>query len=285
MPGKKGNPHIFKGPKQRIDSDSARVSGSPGFRAVPDHESSEKPFSVPNAQELLDKELLVAIYARDMPRFKALLHDGANVNTRLGNEPPLHLASRLGLVDFVKMLLAKGADATAVYGHGITPLHSLFMRFHPAGSERFLRFMFRMSPSKRQDSENRMRILRTLLAYHADPNARDLGGNAPLHYATCYGDLDLVQTLLESRVNPNQKNNLGETPLHFAHYFQIVSEGYLHRKVIDALLGAGADPKIHNAQGCIPECAFGTANRLWSGLKPRDLDTAIGRALDPRRKK
>jgi len=245
-------PNVFKGPKIRIDRES-KVRTSPFLEVEPEPTSARRPVLDPEKQRMLDSELYYAISDYDVPRIKTLVMGGADVNTRCKIIPPLHFASMRGYDDVVSILLDHGADAKATYGGLITALHvvSANGRAYETVFPRFLDWALGVKKkSKREEAESRTRIVRLLLAHGADPNARDGGGNAPLHWAVCYASPDLVDVLLASRADPNLRNRFGETPLHHAHLF---IAPFVGSKIVTRLLMHRADPKIRDLKGRIPE--------------------------------
>jgi ankyrin repeat protein len=83
---------------------------------------------------------------------------------------------------------------------------------------------------------------RLLLEHGADVNARDLGGKPPLHNAAIAGNTEVVKFLLSRRADPAAQDENFDTPLHFALWAKDPSAA-----IIDALLQAGADPKVTNS--------------------------------------
>ena len=59
-------------------------------------------------------------------------------------------------------------------------------------------------------------LVKKLLSYGADVNAKNNDGWTPLHYASRNGHTEIVKLLLEHGVDVNCKNNNGYTPLHLA---------------------------------------------------------------------
>ena len=55
----------------------------------------------------------------------------------------------------------------------------------------------------------------------ADLNAT---GNAPLHSAACYGDVEMVQVLLDLEADVNIRNNGGMSPLNYVPVGPLVME-------------------------------------------------------------
>jgi hypothetical protein len=76
-------------------------------------------------------------------------------------------------------------------------------------------------------------------------DARDDGGNTPLHLASERGDVNMVETLLKCDADPNSKNSRGDTPMHSAVRWD-------HAPVVRALSKWGADERIANDDGKTP---------------------------------
>jgi ankyrin repeat protein len=55
-----------------------------------------------------------------------------------------------------------------------------------------------------------------IIRYMADPNARDIDGTTPLHYAAKNGFGEVVRLLLEQGADARVINHYGETPLRLA---------------------------------------------------------------------
>lgn len=89
-------------------------------------------------------------------------------------------------------------------------------------------------------------IVRMLLAYGADPNARSKNdlANTPIHAAAAGGSksLDALRTLLAHGADVNATQHGGYTALHAA-----AQNG--DRAMVDLLLARGADPSIKSADG------------------------------------
>lgn len=86
---------------------------------------------------------------------------------------------------------------------------------------------------------------KALLYIGANPDTRDIEGNAPLHYATHPEGYGIVRLLVSAGADPNIQNNEGSTPLLIAS--QINMPG-----LVKLLIEAGADANIKNNEGVSP---------------------------------
>lgn len=79
-----------------------------------------------------------------------------------------------------------------------------------------------------------------LLTHGADPNAQDVSGNTPLHYASAYGELMVIRTLLNHGANPVVRNAFSWTPVSYSFSVQVevAFRGWIAE--VERLGGAGA---------------------------------------------
>ena len=187
----------------------------------------------------------------------ALLEAGADVNAKLvpNGRTPLHSAVKMysecndNGVAIVKALLEAGANARARMSDGLTPLHE-------------------MTGSSDCDTSTASEIVAMLVGAGANINAGDMWGNTPLHNAD--ESPQMIPALLNAGADINRKNNNGQTALHRAvmgnerdRLFRSVRhyndpEGEIQAIVSDsaaaamALLVAGADPTVRDANGMTP---------------------------------
>ena len=104
------------------------------------------------------------------------------------DESPLMIAALKGRMDFVKKLIARGAD---VNKPGWTPLHYAATGGH-------------------------LEIMALLLDQNAYIDAASPNGTTPLMMAAEYGSAEAVKLLLDAGADPSLKNQLGLTAIDFA---------------------------------------------------------------------
>ena len=91
----------------------------------------------------------------------------------------------------------------------------------------------------------RQDIARLLLSNGADVNSRSTDGRTPLYTATLWNNTNIVELLLTKGADINAKNEEGRTPLHNA----TIQE---NRHIIELLLANGADVNARNKDGETP---------------------------------
>ena len=124
------------------------------------------------------------------PDVMRCLEKGADIDARgVGEWAPLHFAAGWGTVETMSVLLNAGADVGVRGGkYGNTPLH--FAAFLGCG----------------------VGIVNSLLDAGADIEARDLGGETPLHFAVESGNPETVKALLNAGADREARNTDGMTP-------------------------------------------------------------------------
>lgn len=111
--------------------------------------------------------------------------------------PALTLACFFGAMDAVDLLLRSGADPNipAQNKMRVTALHSAVANRDLAKAER---------------------LVRMLLAHHANPNVKQEGALTPLHHPAALGHKDLARILMEHGADPNAAADNGKTPIYLA---------------------------------------------------------------------
>ena len=142
---------------------------------------------------------------------------------------PLHFAVPLAGLEMVSALLAAGADPEARTVGGATALHLAA-------------------------SQATVPVVSALLSAGADPNASDAEDGLPLHYAARFQEealLRVIMALLRAGADPGSTaqsaDDYGLTPLH-----GVLANPQVTAPVVQALLGAGADPMARTHVGNTP---------------------------------
>jgi ankyrin repeat protein len=113
----------------------------------------------------------------------------------------LHIAAAAHRVEFVGLLLARGADVAAKNRRGAEPLHYA-ADGGPGGA--------RWNPDAQAATISR------LIGAGADPNAVDMGGVTPLHRAVRNRCAAAVRALLDGGADPSRRNGRGSTSMRLA---------------------------------------------------------------------
>jgi ankyrin repeat protein len=164
----------------------------------------------------INGQLVMAARSGQVPRVRALLEQGASVNSRDRNgDSPLNMASAKGNAPMAAALLGAGADPDLANVSGVTPLMGAGL----AANET---------------------IFRALLAAgaHAEPLDR-VRKNA---YAAAAGCTGCIQALIAAGVPLNQKLENDLTLLMWA-------AAYGHEATVRLLLEQGAERKARDARG------------------------------------
>ncbi|XP_063442424.1 ankyrin repeat domain-containing protein 27-like [Mytilus trossulus] len=127
---------------------------------------------------------------------------------------PLHYACKANNFDIVGILLRHKANIKLTDNAGRTPLHVICER---------CKILWSLRPSdypdihvSRSNTESKS-IVKSLIDFDADVNARDKFGESPLHKTCKYEDYELVKMLLSLKQSDiNLQNIWGQTPLHLA---------------------------------------------------------------------
>ena len=182
---------------------------------------------------------LEALYASDTSELKRVLASGQNWKFAPdGARPLLHIATILGAVESVDILLAAGADKTDLHsGATALDLARSLERWDIAalisdGGDSLGSFTL-LSAIEEKDAE----ALKDALSRGADPNLV-VGRVAPLVHAVLLGEDRIIDLLLASGADTNVESIDGTTPLLAA--FLTDNPG-----ATEKLLHLGADPEVN----------------------------------------
>ncbi|CAB1112566.1 unnamed protein product [Ectocarpus sp. CCAP 1310/34] len=214
---------------RRQELKGASSAGTPGQGANDDEESLRSADWATNNQNgkasfLSDEDRAIeAAQGGDLAAMKAFLDGGGDIELRdsLGGMTLLAWASRRGHTELARLLLSRGASATARDGRDRTPLHRACSGCNPD-------------------------VVKALLEAGADPNARDQTWRTPLHRAARWGSPGCSTMLLEAGADIEARDKeLARTPLHFAS-----RSGGLETTLV--LLNNGADLDAKTVAGNTP---------------------------------
>ncbi|XP_063970070.1 ankyrin-1-like isoform X2 [Lytechinus pictus] len=154
-----------------------------------------------------------------------LLTNGAN---QCNEESPLYMASRLGHLDAVKVLISRGISVNVESHGGQIPLHAA-------------------------SATGRIQVVKILIENGSDLNKTDIDGSTPLHAAVQNGHLEVVEYLM--RKGAIDIKNRGMTSLYTA-----AQSGHLD--IVDLFLSNGSDLNEEDDTGCIPLHAAAASGSL-----------------------
>jgi uncharacterized protein len=144
----------------------------------------------------------------NLARIKELLEDNRDLVNTFSEDgfTPLGLAAFFGHLEIVRYLLSINADVNirANNNFRVMPLHSAV-------------------------ASKNYEIVKLLLEYGADPNAKQQQDITPIHQAADNGDLEMIKLLLKHHADKNVRTKSSITPVDFAR-----KKGY--DKVVDFLL-------------------------------------------------
>jgi ankyrin repeat protein len=256
--------------------------------------SCQEEASVDLLVNVLKDEINDAIYNDDLTSIVALVqaHDRAVVNIRCSvpssdlGMTSLHVAVRQGKLEYVKLLVARGALLNACELYGRTPLVlAIYMHYkdeeyssmvaewptvyrsvtvqHTADYFSIADFLLKAGADVNIMSAMygsalhlcaqcaNVALAELLVSSGADVKATDRDKNTALHRAVMSNSIEMVTFLVRSRCDLDAKNSLGETPLHAAAKSRIV-------EMVKLLVRSGAD--VYRRNICT-ETALDVANR------------------------
>ncbi|KAH9175534.1 hypothetical protein EDB89DRAFT_319654 [Lactarius sanguifluus] len=169
---------------------------------------------------------------------------------------PLYYAALCGFHQIVEHLALKYPQYTnAICGRTGTALHSASVEGHVEvvrsllkyGADVDARGLLGQSPLQFASYKGHLNVVRCLLDHGADAEFRGDIRMTPLTYAATWGTLEIVRVLFERNVDVNSQDADGMTPIH-----QLLFEGKYskfqsdHPQIVRLLLEHGADPNIRD---------------------------------------
>ena len=177
---------------------------------------------LPSAAQGADAPLVDAAERGDSAAVRALLKQGADINTaRADGLTALHAAVYAERAEVVDALLRAGAKAAAENRYGVTPLYLAAVHGNPY-------------------------MIRRLLDAGADPNSVDAGGETALMTAARTGNPAALRLLIErgARVDTREPE--------FQQDALMIAVREDHTAAVEVLLAAGASPNTQTRKGPTP---------------------------------
>ena len=185
----------------------------------------------------------LAVADGNMPIIASFTKGDLRLHPRL-----VHLAAENGHLEVVRLLIEKGADATAEDDDKSTPLHYAAENGHlevvrlliEKGADATAANVYKSTPLHFGGAENgHLEVVRLLIEKGADATAEEGDKTTPLHYAAESGHLEVVRLLIEKGADATAENYGKKTPLHYA-----AENGHL--EVVRLLIEKGAGATAEN---------------------------------------
>ena len=214
--------------------------------------AAENPQDV-NSQSFNGKEAPLHLTSRagHIDLVRLLIEHGADAAAQSVNgRTPLHQASNWGHVDVARLLIEHGADVAAQSRVGTTPLHwapkvDMARLLIEHGADVAAQKNDGSTPLHEVSFNGCVDVARLLIEHGADVAAQKKDGSPPLHKASSRGRVDVARLLIEHGADATAQRKDGTTPLHLASEMG-------HLDVAQLLVEHGADAAAQSKDGTTP---------------------------------
>ncbi|MBN2444357.1 MAG: ankyrin repeat domain-containing protein [Spirochaetales bacterium] len=184
-------------------------------------ETNKKFVRSENFDDDLHKQLINAIWGKDLQKVVAAFEKGAWANPPEGKDIPIFIAARMGSVQIVRFLIEQGADVNAKDSTDLTPLSQACGGSYPEVAKLLMdngavadSNVF-MAASIHQHPEI-MKLLHKEKLKQGSPRLRKKGPGPDLIRAASKGDSDGVKKALEAGADVNSRDDDGASGLYWA---------------------------------------------------------------------
>ena len=173
---------------------------------------------MPPTEDPLIAKAFDAMLRADISTLRQLLDDGLPPDaTGLGGTSLLKYAAGEQSLEFIVLLLSRGANVNRADARGFTPLHVAAGHWNPeitmllldAGADIYAKSSAGRLPVLHEAADAATVLL--LCGRGIDPNTRDVAGNTPLHWARWDDRPDVAAALQSHGANSSLKNDRGLT--------------------------------------------------------------------------
>ena len=159
-------------------------------------------------------------------RFGYTFHGGSPAGGSSLRATPFLLATMVGNVDVMRLLVERGADPLSASNDGTTPL------MVASG-------MTNIEEEHAISEDRHLEAVKLCLELGADVNAANDRGNTALHATAFLGYPEIARYLVEQGAEINAKNNNGETPTRVAEGTIVTVMVFIHENVAEVLRELG----------------------------------------------
>ncbi|KAF7813477.1 potassium channel SKOR-like [Senna tora] len=165
-----------------------------------------------------------AAYDGDLHLLRRLIGSGADPNkTDYDGRSPLHISASKGYVDIAYFLIGQGVMINFSDKFGNTPLLEAIKNGHEEVASLLVDAGATLSIDHAGNflcmtvAKKELELLKRVLAYGINPNARNYDQRTPLHIAASEGLFKMAELLVEAGASVLSKDRWGNTPLDEAH--------------------------------------------------------------------